>query len=57
MMLPAWLSLLLLNMPGLYDEALIMGTFVYWLGPQVRRMSVRMCTGGIGIAHLQCIDV
>ena len=33
-MLPAWLSLLLLNFPGLIDECLIMCGFVYWVGPQ-----------------------
>ena len=33
MMLPAWLSILLLNMPGLFDEALIIAAFVYWVGP------------------------
>ena len=36
-----WLSLLLLNMPGLYDEALIIGAFVYWLGPQDVAYSAR----------------
>jgi len=33
MMLPAWLSLLLLNFPGVLDEVLILGLFVYWVGP------------------------
>ena len=34
MMLPAWLSLLLLNLPGLYDELAIVVGVVYWIGPQ-----------------------
>jgi hypothetical protein len=34
MMLPAWLSMLLLNMPGIYDELAIVGACVYWIGPQ-----------------------
>ena len=33
MMLPAWLSLLLFNFPGLLDECCIVGAFVYWVGP------------------------
>jgi len=32
-MLPAWLSFMLLNMPGLVDELLILAIFVYWVGP------------------------
>lgn len=34
MMLPAWLSMLLLNLPGLYDELAIVAGVVYWIGPQ-----------------------
>lgn len=32
--LPSALSLLLLNLPGIYDEVLILGLFVYWVGPK-----------------------
>jgi len=32
-MLPSWLSLLLLNLPGVIDEFLILAIFVYWVGP------------------------
>jgi len=31
--LPSWFSLLLLNLPGLYDEAAIIFLVVYWIGP------------------------
>jgi len=34
MMLPAWLSMLLLNLPGVYDEIAIGAAVVYWVGPQ-----------------------
>ena len=34
LMLPAWLSMLLLNLPGLYDELAIVAGVVYWIGPQ-----------------------
>jgi len=33
-MLPGWMSMLLFNFPGLIDEVLIVGVFVYWVGPQ-----------------------
>jgi hypothetical protein len=33
MMLPTWMSLLLLNLPGVIDELLILAVFVYWVGP------------------------
>jgi len=33
MMLPQWLSLLLLNIPGLYDEVAIVSLVVWWIGP------------------------
>jgi len=33
MMLPTWLSLLLLNIPGLYDEVAIVALVVWWIGP------------------------
>ena len=33
MLLPQWLSLLMLNFPGILDEVLILAVFVYWLGP------------------------
>lgn len=35
LMLPSFLSLLLLNLPGLYDELLIVSGVVWWIGPQV----------------------
>jgi len=41
MMLPAWLSLLLLNFPGVLDELFILGLFVYWVGPQDVLYSVK----------------
>ena len=34
MMLPTWLSVLMFNFPGLWDEALILAAFVYWIGPK-----------------------
>jgi len=34
LMLPSFLSLLLLNLPGLYDELLIVSGVVWWIGPQ-----------------------
>ena len=33
MLLPSWVSLLLLNFPGILDEVLILAAFIYWLGP------------------------
>ena len=33
MLLPTWVSVLLLNFPGILDEVLIVAAFVYWLGP------------------------
>lgn len=33
MMLPSWLSMLLLNLPGLWDEVALLALLVYWIGP------------------------
>jgi len=41
LMLPSWLSLFLLNMPGLYDELLILTGVVYWIGPNDVFFSLR----------------
>ena len=41
MLLPTWVSVLLLNFPGILDEVLIVAAFVYWLGPADVAYSVR----------------
>jgi len=40
-MLPSWMSLLLLNLPGVVDELLILLVFVYWVGPSDVMYSVK----------------
>lgn len=34
LLLPAWISILLLNFEGLYDEFIICALFVHWVGPR-----------------------